>query len=138
MPAHLGVKNRLKLPPALIVGNLQNLVRRVPGGEVTWSTLKTIQEHNRLARENPCSGLQSYRNDVAKYGPNGEYTKVSPADWNTYLGPNGMVDKLVEMSFDFDKASKVTLITRKSSRSELKRVELTWSTGRIETIWARP
>lgn len=105
---------------------------------MTWSTLKTIQEHNRLARENPCSGLQSYRDNVAKYGPNGEYTKVSPADWNTYLGPNGMVDKLVEMSFDFDKASKVTLITRKSSRSELKRVELTWSTGRIETIWARP
>jgi hypothetical protein len=138
MPAHLGVKNRLKLPPALIVGKLQNLLQRVPGGDVTWNDLKTLQEHNRLARENPSSSLSSYRNDVAKYGPNGQCTKVSPADWNTYLGPNGLVDKLVEMSFEFDKASKVTLITRKSSRSELKRVELTWSTGRIETIWARP
>lgn len=117
---------------------MQNLLVRVPGGDVSWHDLKRFQEHNRLGRENSSSTLQSYRNDVAKYGPNGEFTKVSPADWNTYLGPNGLVDKLVEMSLQFDRATKVTLITRKSSRFELKRVELTWSTGRIETIWARP
>jgi hypothetical protein len=139
MPAHLGMKDRLKLPAALIAVKLRNLVerRQIVNG-TSYGDLQRIQDHNRQGREVRCTSLSTYRLAVAVYGPNGHATRVSATDWSRYLGPDGYVDSLVEASFDLDTARSVTLITRKSARSELKRIELTRDNGNVEIIWTRP
>jgi hypothetical protein len=139
MPAHLGTKDRLKLPAALIAVKLRNLVerRQIVDG-TSYSFLQRMQEHTRQGRENRCTSLSAYRQAVEDYGPNGHATKVSATDWSRYLGPDGYVDSLVEATFDYGTARSVTLITRKSARTELKRIELTRDNGNVEIIWTRP
>jgi hypothetical protein len=139
MPAHVGIKSRLKLPSMLIALKLRNLVerRQIVNG-TSYSYLQRLQENNRQRREDRCASLSAYRIAVAIYGPNGHQTKVSTTDWSRYLGPGGYVDSLIEASFDYDTARAVTLITRKSARSELKRIELTRDNGNVEIIWTRP
>ena len=160
MPAHLGLKEKLEIAGNFLIFNISQhpLAKRERENRVArkeldlreqrlWTGVNNRKEYvpikyirrryelRREQRELEYEEYSDFRHSLDGYSP--EHRGCSETEWQLYLHRGSAFDQSCEEAFakHFDTGFKMMLITHKSTRNKLKRIEAIFGSGKVEILW---
>jgi len=144
VPAHIGLTGKLRILQAFVVTNtsLNKQViaqRKMLGGTIKYSKLKDKFELERGNREKEYTSYATFRAALDEYGPDGGGAKhCSQVEWDLYLKPGTAFDIICRRYYEIEvfKPMKMVLITHKSDKWKLKRIEAVPHREEMRILWS--
>lgn len=147
MPAHMGIGDVLRTGMGFLVANLSQSAKskqlRTMKGMITVDMVWGNAKAGRDRREHSFQSYDAFRNYIDTYGPDvvvpqGQINTRScdPSEWELYLKPDTGFDVICRTYFEVFRRMEMIVITHKSDKNKLKRIEAKPHGEKMRIIWS--